>query len=443
MKSQRAIRLIAARGKAPILLCEAHGEAALRHATTRLFPLTAIAFAAWLGAPASAQTPSAKPDPVKIGLIVPQSGPWAKQGKVMEIAARMSVEHVNRDGGIKSLGGAPLELVVFDAGDSVERAKNAAQRMVAEQPDLVGATGAYLSSFTLAVSEVTERAELPLITLSYSDLITSRGFRYIFQSSADGVRQAEDSLPFLLDLASAAGAKKPARVGIVMDSTAASVAFVKPMKEGGLLGKLGLQLVVDETFTPPLANATPLIQRVRAARPDLFLLLPTAISDTALLIQKMNEFGLSGGRLPTVSNGAAMGDPDVAKNVRPEQLEGVMSVVANWAVKGQEALVGEITARSGDPWVTQHEICAYGHVQILAAGLELAGKRDRRALNDALHKLDTSEGPAKFFPGGRIRFDEAGHRIDASLLVIQWQEGVPVTVYPPEAAVAAPIWPKG
>ena len=136
------------------------------------------------------------------------------------------------------------------------------------------------------------------------------------------MRQAEESLPILLDLAATAGAKKPTRAGIVMDSTAASVAFVKPMKEAGLLDKLGLQLVVDETFTPPLANATPLIQRVRTARPDLFLLLPTAVSDTALLVQKMNEFGLGGGRLPTVSNGAAMGDPDVGKNVRPEQLEG-------------------------------------------------------------------------------------------------------------------------
>ena len=396
--------------------------------------LTSISFA---------QAPAAGAAPVKIALIVPLSGPWSRQGRVMEIAARMSVEHVNRDGGIKSLGGAPLELVVFDTGDSVERAKNAAQRMVAEQPDLVGATGAYLSSFTLAVSEVTERAELPLITLSYSDLITSRGFKYIFQSSAHGVRQAEESLPILLDLAATAGAKKPTRAGIVMDSTAASVAFVKPMKEGGLLDKLGLQLVVDETFTPPLANATPLIQRVRTARPDLFLLLPTAVSDTALLVQKMNEFGLGGGRLPTVSNGAAMGDPDVGKNVRPEQLEGVMSVVANWGVKGQEALLAQITARSGDPWVTQHELCAYGHVQILAAGLELAAQRDRRALNEALHRLDTTEGPAKFFPGGRVRFDEAGHRIDASLLVIQWQKGVPVTVYPPEAALATPLWPKG
>jgi branched-chain amino acid transport system substrate-binding protein len=405
--------------------------------------LTAFIGAAALGVSAAfAQAPEGGAAPVKIGVIVPLSGPWAKPGRVMEIAARMAVEHINRDGGIKALGGAPLELVVFDTGDSVERAKNAAQRMVAEHPDLVGATGAYLSSFTLAVSEVTERAELPLITLSYSDLITSRGFKYIFQSSATGVRQAEDSLPILLDLAQSAGAKRPSRIGIVMDSTAASVAFVKPMKDGGLFGKLGMQLTVDETFTPPLANATPLIQRVRAARPDMLLLLPTAISDTALLIQKMNEFGLGNGRLPTVSNGAAMGDPDVASNVRPEQLEGVMSVVANWGVKGQEQLAAELNARTGEPWLTQHVLCAYGHVQILAAGLELAGQRDRRALGEALHRLDTTEGPAKFFPGGRVRFDEAGRRIDASLLVIQWQNGVPVTVYPPEAAVAAPIWPK-
>ena len=403
----------------------------------RTFMTGAGATLGFLSLRARAQAPAS----VKIALIVPLSGPWSRQGQVMEVAAKMAVEHVNRDGGIESLGGAPLELIVFDAGDGVERAKNAAQRMIAEHPDLVGATGAYLSSFTLAVSEVTERAELPLVTLSYSDLITSRGFKYIFQSSATGVRQAEESLPILLDLAASAGAKRPSRIGIVMDSTAASVAFVKPIKEGGILDKLDLNLVVDETFTPPLANATPLIQRVRAARPDLFLLLPTAVSDAVLLIQKMNEFGLGGGRLPTVSNGSAMGDPDVGANVRPEMLEGVMSVVANWSVKGQEDLAEEFKKRSGEPWLTQNPLCAYGHIQILKAGLELAGQRDRLALGAALHALDVTDGPTRFFPGGRVRFDEQGHRIDASLLVIQWQNGVPVTVYPPETALAAPLWP--
>ena len=384
---------------------------------------------------------AAAQDPVKVGLIVPLSGPWARQGQVMRIGAQMAIEHINAQGGIESLGGAPLELVVFDAGDSVERAKNAAQRMVAEHPDLVGATGSYLSSFTLAVSEVTERAELPLLTLSYSDLITGRGFRYIFQTSPTGVRQAEDALPILMDLARRAGAPLPTRLGIVMDSTAASVAFVKPVKEGDTLRGHGLELVVDEVFTPPLANATPLIQRVRATRPDLFLLLPTAVSDAKLLLEKMNEFGLGRGRLPTVSNGSAMGDPDLRANMSAELLEGVMSIVANWNVKGQEELSAEFKARSGEPWLTQNPICAYGHVWILKTALEQAGAADRNAVARAIRTMDVTDGPARFFPGARIRFDEHGRRIDAELLVVQWQNGEPKTVYPPEAALAAPIWP--
>ena len=384
---------------------------------------------------------AAAQDPVKVGLIVPLSGPWARQGQVMRIGAQMAIEHINAQGGIESLGGAPLELVVFDAGDSVERAKNAAQRMVAEHPDLVGATGSYLSSFTLAVSEVTERAELPLLTLSYSDLITGRRFRYIFQTSPTGVRQAEDALPILMDLARRAGAPLPTRLGIVMDSTAASVAFVKPVKEGDTLRGHGLELVVDEVFTPPLANATPLIQRVRATRPDLFLLLPTAVSDAKLLLEKMNEFGLGRGRLPTVSNGSAMGDPDLRANMSAELLEGVMSIVANWNVKGQEELSAEFKALSGEPWLTQNPICAYGHVWILKTALEQAGAADRNAVARAIRTMDVTDGPARFFPGARIRFDEHGRRIDAELLVVQWQNGEPKTVYPPEAALAAPIWP--
>jgi len=379
--------------------------------------------------------------PIKVGLIVPLSGPWARQGQVMRIGAEMAVEHINAQGGIDALGGAPLELVVVDAGDSVERAKNAAQRMVADHPDMIGATGSYLSSFTLAVSEVTERAGLPLITLSYSDLITSRGFRYIFQTSPTGVKQAEDALPVLMELAEAAGAERPERIGIVMDSTAASVAFVKPMKEGGVLDQLGLELVVDETFTPPLANATPLIQRVRARQPDLFLLLPTVIADAKLLLEKMNEFGLGRGLLPTVSNGSAMGDPDLAANMPAALLEGVMSTVGNWHVKGLDDLSAEYIERSGEPWLTQNPLCAYAHTWLLKEALEIAGTADRGAVADALHTMDLTDGPARFFPGNRVRFDEQGRRMDAELLVIQWQQGMPVTVYPEDAAVAAPIWP--
>ena len=378
---------------------------------------------------------------VEVGLIAPMSGPWARQGQVMKMAADMAIETINQQGGIKSMGGAKLKLSVFDAGESVEKAKNAAQRMVADSPNLVVATGAYLSSFTLAVTEVTERAQLPVVTFSYSDLITSRGFKYVFQTSATGDQQAEGSLPALMDMAGKASGKRPKTIGIVMDNTAASVAFVKPIKDHQL-AKLGLTLVVDETFTPPLANATPLIQRVRSARPDILLLLPTAISDAKLLLEKMNEFGLGRGKLPTISNGAAILDPDLRHNMNIEQLEGVMAVVADWTTNAQKDFALEVKQKTSQPWPTQHFVTTYGDMLIFKAALEAAGKADREAVAKALRAMDLTGGAANFFPGnGRFKFAENGRREGATLLIVQWQKGTPITVYPPKDALASPVWP--
>src|SRR4029079_13557805 len=120
---------------------------------------------------------------VKIAIIVPLSGPWARQGTLVKFGAETAIDEINAAGGIKALGGAELELVAIDAGDSVEKAKNAAQRLVAQEPDVVGGMGAWLSTFTLAVTEVTERAHIPWLTLSYSDMITDRGLHYVFQTS--------------------------------------------------------------------------------------------------------------------------------------------------------------------------------------------------------------------------------------------------------------------
>jgi branched-chain amino acid transport system substrate-binding protein len=393
-----------------------------------------------LAMPTWAQTPVIAP--IKVGLIVPLSGPWARQGQVMRAAAELAIEQINDAGGIQAHGNAPLELVVFDAGDSVERAKNAAQRMVAEEPDLVGATGAYLSSFTLAVTEVTERAQIPMLTLSYSDLVTSRGFDYIFQTSATGAYQSENALPLLMDMAESASGERPKTIGIVMDNTAASVAFVSPITEGNALEEFGLELVVNEVFTPPLSNATPLIQRVRSRRPDLLLLLPTAVSDAKLLIEKMNEFGLGRGRLPTISNGSAMGDPDLAANMPPALLEGVMSIVANWSTSGQEQMITDYMDFSGEPWMTQNPLCAFGHIWLLKEALELAETVDSVAVKDALHTMDITSGASDYFAGGRVRFDEQGKRMDAGILVIQWQDGQPRTVYPENAALSNILWPS-
>jgi branched-chain amino acid transport system substrate-binding protein len=229
--------------------------------------------------------PAAAANEVKIALIAPLSGPWARSGQLMRLGADMAIEEINSAGGVKALGGANLALVAADAGDSAEKAKGAAQRLLAQNPDLVGGTGAWLSTFTLAVTEVTERAKLPWLTLSYSDLITARGFKYDFQTSPTAGNQAANTVPTALQLAESATGKRPKTIGILMDNTAAPVSFAKPLVEGGGLKKLGLDLVVDVVFTPPLSDATPIIQKVRSNRPDFLLLLLSAIPDNKLVLE--------------------------------------------------------------------------------------------------------------------------------------------------------------
>jgi branched-chain amino acid transport system substrate-binding protein len=379
------------------------------------------------------------PAEVKVGLLVPLSGLYARPGTVMRMGAEMGVDHVNAAGGIKALGGARLKLVVMDSGDTVEKSKNAAQRMVAQEPGLVAASGAYLSSFTLAVTEVTERAQLPVLTLSYSDLITDRGFKYVFQTSATADSQARQALPLLMKLAQSASGTAPKTVAIITDNTAASVASAKPMREG-LLKEVGLDLVMDETFTPPLSDATPLVQKIRAAKPDLLFFLPTVISDAKLILEKMNEFGLSQGRIPTISFGIAIAEPDILQTINPALLQGIITCVGSWATKGHEDLVKELKTRFNEPWMTQNAISTYGDMWVITDALEKAGKADKVAVAEALRSMDG--GPSKYYPGGILKFDDKGRRVDAEMTVVQWQNGIPVTVFPQKLAVAEPFWPK-
>ncbi len=386
---------------------------------------------------ARAQTPK----PVVFAMISPLSGPWAREGELQRGGAEMAVDDINAAGGIKALGGAPVRLVQYDAGDSAEKAKDAAQRMVAQGPDVSGGFGAWLSTFTLAVTEVTERAEIPWFTQSYSDLITARGFHNIFQSSPTAVEQAEKALPTILNLAEHSTGKRPKKVAIIADNTASTVSFLKPIR-GHVLADLGLTAVVDEVFTPPLADATTLIQQVRSARPDFLLALSSNVPDDKIILDKMAEFGLGGGKLPVVGNGGHWATPELVANAGKEVVQGMMIITAAGAGRGMEDIERRYMARTKEPWMLQEPIMAYGHIMLLATAVERAGSADRHRVADQIRAFDLRDGPALLFPGRHVKYDPAGRRIDAELMIVQWQNGRIVTTFPPEMEVAPAIWPK-
>jgi branched-chain amino acid transport system substrate-binding protein len=403
--------------------------------TSAMLAVTAFLVAAAIPFPLSAQ-PAKE---VEVALIAPLSGPWARQGQLVRMGAEMAIDDINKAGGIKSMGGAKMKLVVLDAGDTAEKAKNAAQRLVAQYPDVVGGMGAWLSTFTLAVTEVTERAKLPWLTLSYSDAITGRGFHYVFQTSATGGRQADLALPTIMDLATKATGKKPTTTGVIQDNTAAPLSFMKPMRDGGF-AKAGLKVLVDEIYTPPLSDATPLVAKVRTSRPDFMWVISTNIPDDSLLMQKFTEMGIGADKLPIVGNGAHFGAPELLKVAGADVLEGTLVTVANWSDQSQQQLIDEFKKRTGEPWLTQDSLSSYGHVWILKEALEKAGVADRHKVADAIRTMDTSTGPARYFAGKHIKFDDKGRLVDAPLVIFQWQHGVPVTVYPQGPGSAPARW---
>ncbi len=389
----------------------------------------------WIG------SASAQPKEVKVAVVVPLSGAWARNGELHLKGAQLAVQDINAAGGIKALGGAKMKLVVADSGDSTEKAKNAAQRLLSQEPDLVGGTGAFVSSFTLAITEITERAEVPWLTLSYSDQITARGYKYVFQTSPTASKQAQDALPVLMEIAKQAKAPRPKTIGIVMDNTASPVAFTKPMREGGF-EKLGLKLVVDEVFTPPLSDATSLIQKVRNARPDILLMLTTNIPDTKLVLEKLNEMGLGRGRIPVLGNGGHMGAPELLNVVGKDLLEGVMGAIANWGGKGHEKLITEFKTKHKEPWMPQDSISTYGDIWIFKDAIEKAGSADPKKVAQAIHAMNQSGGAARYFPGGKLAFEPNGRRVGAELVIVQWQSGEPKAIFPAGLASTKAIWPK-
>ncbi len=325
--------------------------------------------------------------------------------------------------------------------NSVERARSAAQRLVSQHADVVAGTGAWLSSHTLAITEVTERAKLPWVTLAWADSVTKRGFHYIADVSAPASKLVSDSLTRLLELAEKTTGKRPKTIGLVYDNTAYSLAFIKPLK-AGLLAKLGVKATVDEVYTPGLSDATPLIQRVRSARPEFMLLNSSNVSDSKLLIEKLNEFGLGKGRIPLLAPGANIGAPEMLKLLGSEKIEGIIGLAANWELVKKKELDADLAKRANEPWMTQDTLSTYGSVYLIKDAMERTGSVDKDKVMEAILATNTKTGPADYFCGGSVSFDKDGRRLDAPVALFQWQNAKPLTVYPQADAYAPIKWPK-
>ncbi len=72
-------------------------------------------------------------EPVNIGGLYPVTGSFAQIGQACVNAAKLAVEMVNEAGGIKSLGGAKLNLILSDVQSDTTVTRTETDRLISRQ----------------------------------------------------------------------------------------------------------------------------------------------------------------------------------------------------------------------------------------------------------------------------------------------------------------------
>lgn len=144
--------------------------------------------------------------PIKIGILVPLSGPSSQGGEQMKNAFELAAEEINAAGGVN---GQPIELIFEDTGGDPQKGVTAAKKLI-EQDQVWGLAGLFTSGVALAVAPVAMEAQKPLVvTVAAAPDITGQvaedpeTFKYLFRTGAHVVHFALNTEPFVVDIVGA------------------------------------------------------------------------------------------------------------------------------------------------------------------------------------------------------------------------------------------------
>ncbi|CAB3853739.1 ABC transporter substrate-binding protein [Achromobacter sp. K91] len=379
-------------------------------------------FVAGLGAAAlAASLPGralAAPSEVNVGVILPLSGANAQFGINSRQGLELAADEINAAGGIKAMGGAKLKLIVADATSQPTTAATVAQRLIT-QNRCVAIIGAYASSLTLAVSEVTERRGIPLLTMSFSDVLTERGFKHIFQVVSKGSVLGRAQYDYAASVV--AGASDIKKIALLYEDTAYGTSQAVGVRNAAKAA--GTQIVLDEAYPLGITDVTPLISKLRGS--DAQIVFPISyLNDSLLIIRVMRQQRLT---VPIVGGAAGYVIPDFAKALG-QYSEAVLSIApANYDQ------APEYTERYRKRFGTfmphealEHAVCA----GVLAQALEVAASDKPEAVSQALRAKKYDQGWAGVMSGGGVHFDANGLNTMAQPIMVQWQKGELVSVWP-------------
>ncbi|TAJ32713.1 ABC transporter substrate-binding protein [Bosea sp. (in: a-proteobacteria)] len=368
---------------------------------------------------------------VKIGILQPVTGALAYDGQQGQIGAEAAIRAINDAGGIKSLGGAKLEMVFGDARSTPEGGTAEVERMQAE--GVVGIVGGFASPICLAASQAAARYDLPyIVDVGVADSIVTRGLKNTFRFGPGFGMVTKTALANLAKLNDEAG--KPAKTVVLVHEDGLFGSGLAKLMQAEL-PKLGFEILDTIAHPTPARDMSNIALQIRSKNPDLVI--PSSYyGEFALLARTMQQQRIKPKGIYAVLNGAASNYRFVKEFNEAAQF--VMDC-NHWHDPRKpvaEALRKQVEA-SGKFW-TYNIPLNYSCVGLLADAIEKAGSTDKAKVTEA---LAASTYAGHIMPYGPTKFVD-GQNQGGTPVNTQVQGNDIKVIFPSDFADAKPVFPR-
>ena len=380
---------------------------------------------------------------VKIGNIIPLSGPSASVGDQGKKAREMAVEEINSAGGIKSLGNAKLELYFADSESKPEKGVAEAERLInTEKVNVL--TGCWNSAVTYPTTAVAERYGVPFIVpVSVSDKITDQGFKNVFRIAAKDSWWTRDQFNFLKDIQKEFGTSVK-KLAFVYENGDWGKGFAGQWKQ--LAKDAGYEVVMDEPYPSTATDLSPVVQKIRRSGADILMLVSNA-ADAILLTNTLAEYKVK--LKAVITSGGGHADPSFLK-AAGKNAQYIFDIV-EWETDVNKPGAKETNAKYKAKYgtnLTGEAVDAYLSMYLVKDALERAASLNPDKIRQALVSTDLKEGPGMIVGYDAVKFDETGQNKQASLVMVQINDvgnGLErISVWPKSARRVGytPVFPK-
>lgn len=380
----------------------------------------------------------AQPKTIPVGVVVGLTGNTAAWGRPVVDATKLAIDEINKAGGIKSKGGAKIELVIADHQSNPQMSGTQTERVI-QVNDVICVIGNASSGCTIVGTAASERNKTPHMSTDSGASLSARGFKYYFRMAIKTTALGKIAVDFARDTAKATGIG-PKKVAILADDTTFSQDAAKALLEN--LKGTGWPVFENVSWGPgTVSDFSPILQRLKLGGVDLLFqanFAPDGIQIQRAL-KKLNYDPIAAVHVlgapytPEFQN--AMGKD---ANFLMDAVGFVPELVDNNPLLKQFA--GRYQAAYGRILEDQASLAA-AIVGNLYEALERTKDLTRESLAETLRATDLQPGANPYLVRGGVKYDENGDNVRSSPFIMQIQEEKQRIVYPASMATAKLVWP--